>query len=851
MVVGGADSAGVLRVLDGSTYDSGISGPICMGRDEDSSIYRPLTTDSQGYLNVVAAITTSDTVVSILDGTVKVSTVNSITDGTVNVGTVGTITDGTVSVSTVSSILNGTVNVGTVGSINNLVDGTVKIWDGVDDLDVVDRGDPESTGLLAFGADYDQQGNSSVFPIRVDDSGYQYFYGTVGINGTVSALTDGTVKIWDGTQDLDVTTSGSAVSTGLSCFGKDISSGLSESIPLHQQAFASANYDLHYPVGGLTYPPAGNHAAYAIRIDSGGYQHCKISDGTDLLDVVVSGDVPSNGIIAMALNTSPAPDVAAPLVIHAEGVQTTRDYSLPVGGTDYGAPDAAYTIKVDNAGGQYITDIANITDGYIRVWDGTTYAEVTADFLAVTQDERKNGLFVTSGNYGLYAAAAAGVKSMPLIVDLDDNAIANSQVAQVVIPLLYGYDSAGAAWERLLADGNGNLLAHITDGTSRLDIVPAGAAVTTGIVTYGSLGVAATTIALPIDISAAQANAYHIPIGGLDYRGVNAYELDVDTGGRISVRDLGTDRDDVRYITRLDGPSKSLTVNKAKKEIYSNDYLLWFDDCETKSGAGLTVNKWIPGLSEMPFNQGVGTSFINYVQGGQSNTVPPKEGDWMLELANTHPTEGTGVGCDAYTKLGEIDEKRVSLELWFTGVSVDAAYTNDTTFAMGFYQFYTNALATQSTMRTFIVRLFIPGAGLPRWEYWNNAGGWTDIDDDPRQIASVKFGDWNANDVYCWHYAKLTINLDYENDGTYNYESFTVDDTTWEIDAACNETALAAGTDKSALCPYVYGRAPATLAYGDDFKAETYVDCVKVYANDMQEYGPATSTFGQKAGPGA
>ena len=238
--------------------------------------------------------------------------------------------------------------------------------------------------------------------------------------------------------------------------------------------------------------------------------------------------------------------------------------------------------------------------------------------------------------------------------------------------------------------------------------------------------------------------------------------------------------------------------------------------------------------------------------------IPPKEGNWMLELKNVHPSEHQVVGADAYTKLGEIDEKRMSIELWWTGCSFDpgeSEFNNVTAIAFGFYQYYINAAGNQSTRRTFIVRLLVPGAagGLPRWEYYNNAGGWTAIDDDARQVAGLTWTPWNDDDRFCWQYSKLTINLDYENDGTYQYESLTVNDTTWPINADCETTALGVGVFQSALVPYLYSQFSASLydVAEEEWQGFTYVDQINVWANDMQNYGAAATAFGQKSGPGA
>jgi len=643
--------------------------------------------------------------------------------------------------------------------------------------------------------------------------------------------------ITDGTNDLDVVPAGAAITTGIVAMGEDVSANTTIALPLHNHAFASANYDVHFPMGGISYtgPPS---AAYMIKVDSGGAQYSKITDGTDQLDICPSGVVPSNGLMAMALNTSlPAPDDAQFLVIHAEGAVTTRDYSLPVGGTDYAAPDSAYTIKVDATGSQFfeLTGITNTT------------------LINASEDETIPSIPVSAGAYGYYAAGGAGALARPLLMDLDDGGILAGQIAQTNINLNYGVSGAGWVRQPAMEVVTNPGYVAISDGVQMLDVQQSGSALGTGVLVLGELGLTASSDILPINQVGLAVNTKHLPVGGRDYTTGFASYLDVDTLGRISIRDFGTDRSGTAQAPSQDVSSRAVHTAEAKPEIFSDDWLHWYDDMETKSGAGCRICKWLPGLNQMPFNQGVGTSTVGYVETGNGDTIPPKEGNWMLQLKNVHPSEGTAVGCDAYTKLGEIDEKRVSMELWMTGVKTDQEFLNDTAFAFGFYQFYTNAAATQSTMRTFLIRYFIPAAALPEWQYYDAGGGWTTIAVDPRPAASMKNADWNANDYFCWHYLKLTVNLDYADDGTYNYESFTFNDTTWAIDAACETTALGATVDMSALCPYVYGRAPATLydETEEEYQAFTYVDAVKVYCNDLQEYGGDPNTYGQKTGPGA
>lgn len=321
----------------------------------------------------------------------------------------------------------------------------------------------------------------------------------------------------------------------------------------------------------------------------------------------------------------------------------------------------------------------------------------------------------------------------------------------------------------------------------------------------------------------------------------------------------GTDRYLTATTASVDESNRALHSSEVIKDIWSDDYLLWFDDMETKSGGGLTANKWLPALNEPPFN--VANALRHYDEGvlpdGQGGYwIPPKEGNWMLllyDFADQQPAMSAG---DVYTKLGEIDNKRVSFEVWWTLAGTNALMDEQsdfpyTPFAMGFYQFSPDAVSAGYNERIFIVRLYKPGLNVPaQWEYYDAFGAWVPIALDDRQWGSCQFGLWGIDDHYCWHYSKITINLDYEDDGTYNYEGFTVDDTYYPIDAPCNDTyipVISPALLKSGLLPYLYGEFKCDWPWGEGvWKGMICFDMAKVYCNDLVEYNAAPATYGQK-----
>ena len=347
---------------------------------------------------------------------------------------------------------------------------------------------------------------------------------------------------------------------------------------------------------------------------------------------------------------------------------------------------------------------------------------------------------------------------------------------------------------------------------------------------------------------------YHIPVGGFDYRAtpVAAYEIDVDEFGRQSIRHQGTDRYGNMPVSPAD-TTRPLKVIQGKPEIWSDDYLLWYDDMETKSGDGQTQCKWIAAPNWTPFS--VATSFRRYVEGeyfwGSHEypfMVPPKEGNWMLRLYNEGEPDAL-VSASCYTKLGLISNKVVSLELWFSLLRDNVDQRNYTPIAFGFHQFYPDNAYTQYYTSKYLVRIFVPAAGFPpTLEYYNAAGAWTVFGHDVRQMDSVS-PHWTALDLYCWHYAKLTIDANID---APQVLTLTIDDTTWQINQPPRTEALGAelATPRAAICPYLYGEALCnsnTPEYPDIFDHGVILfDSVKVYVNDSEHDNLVPGCFGQK-----
>jgi hypothetical protein len=640
----------------------------------------------------------------------------------------------------------------------------------------------------------------------------------------------------DATDTLDIVNDGDALDTGIVSYGYDEGNTTVHPIPIADHAFA-ANWNKHIPVGGIAYPLPG--AAYIFKTDNGGYQYAKVSDGTDVLDVVTTGAVPSNGIMAFALNTSNAPDDAQAIVIHEDGVATARDFNLPVGGTNYGAPDTPYTIKVDVNGSQFF-ELTGITN---------------SNLISVSENEALISLPVNAGVYGYYAAGGGGALARPLLMDLDDGALLAGNILQTTIGKQYGWNAGAAGWVRQPGmEGVTNPgYQAISDGLQLLDVTVAGAVVGTGLTAFGELGTLGIAAAIPVVATGAAIGPNILPTGGEDYSTGSAQSFDIDSLGRISVRDLGTNRDGVAEAPSTDVTSRAIHTSEVHKDIWSDSFELFKDTCETESGAGLTTCKWLPASDFAPHD--VTSAFRRYVEGDiflgtkeYPYVIPPKEGNWMLKLYNTGE-EYEIVESDCYTKLGFIGNKKIALDFWFSlkrhTVEAPGAYT---TIEFGFHQFFPNQILTQYYANRFLVRYrFLGGAGDPEWQYYNAAGTWTTIDTDVRTIDSVDNFPLTF-DSWCWHKAKLVVDCTW---GTPAYKSLTIDDTTWDLGSAgCKVDNIGVGlaTPRAALCPYFYMQAPCEQDTWDgetEYIGSVLLDDIHIYTNELEDYNGDPTNYGQ------
>jgi len=296
--------------------------------------------------------------------------------------------------------------------------------------------------------------------------------------------------------------------------------------------------------------------------------------------------------------------------------------------------------------------------------------------------------------------------------------------------------------------------------------------------------------------------------------------------------------------------NQSLHTSLVKKEIWGDDYLLFFDDAEGDSGTTTpyppTV-KWLPSFNRQPYT--IAANVVAYRTDWSG--VPPKEGNSMIILENENDQLHGVSEADAYVKLGEIDEKKISIELWWNYIRNDNYTPTDAVYVtLGFYQFMPVIAGNGFQERRFLVRYYITALGVCKWQYYNAGGTWTDIVDDYRPFAETNTV-WNANDRTCWNYAKLTVNCGVGDD--YKYLEFTSNDSTWAINQDCSNNFIGSTTSqmRSALCPYIMGRFACSLVSGEVWLGALCIDKVRVYCNDLQSYKIGTAaSYGQKIAQG-
>lgn len=586
-----------------------------------------------------------------------------------------------------------------------------------------------------------------------------------------------------------------------------------------------------------------------------------------------------------------------PFPLWTIGGATSADYIVPIGGDDYGGAPGVHHIKVDGNGDQFIGSVQNVVNSYLTsgVVSSVEQSYLTSGNLST----------LASGNmWGFLSGAAGGWRRFPLAQD------GFTPAGREFVPIGgRTYTAAvGADNMRVMRVNNGGEQYHqVTDGSDVLDIMTSGLTATNGIIAYGYDETTPGTLPLPVWVHGQrQTKKSFNPIGGQNYKAAvndlgniakvddagnlfvgsvlqmdnltNAYitsgvissvEQAYITSGIISnvqnsylrsgnvfvESGVSVTRD---YTIQITGtyapigidPTMAVNVVKGKKEIWSDDWLHWYDDMETKNGGGLTTNKWRPNFNVSPFNVNDGMRL--YVEGDVAQTgvdgpyyAYPKEGNHMLKLSNVGAEEEGIVEADAYTKLAMITNKTASLELWFSGRKNDSAAVNWTPFAFGFYHYMPNEIYTQYYQNIFLVRYYIPVAGqLPVWQFYNAAASWQTIGSDVRPAAGIS-ANWQDDDILCWNYLKLDVDIA-RTSNTYEYKDFTANDTTYEIDNDCrtNNIGIGVNSPMAALCPYVYMSAPANYASGEGYyEGAAYVDNVKVYLNNLQDYAGTTPYY--------
>jgi len=408
-------------------------------------------------------------------------------------------------------------------------------------------------------------------------------------------------------------------------------------------------------------------------------------------------------------------------------------------------------------------------------------------------------------------------------------------------------------------ESDGSQYCRVFDGTDVLDITQAGDVPSNGITMMALDSSAAPDVSQFIRIWADAGLAprdFLLPICGHDYGApATAYAPKVDIAGKLfintvdtvttvttvdtvtDITNLGTDRGGAGVTVSVDTSSRALNTRDMKPDIWGDSYKYWEDPCETAAGDGLTVCKWLPttGVPEWSPLVVADTHSVEYVEsdaiGTATFTTRPYKGNWCLKLAAQGPSSGLTYATNCYTKLGEVTNKKIALEFWFSpgglsfrGIGGGQSYA----LLFGFYLFdRRNNEEKRYLCRYDSINL--------RWEYYNNVAGWTIIATDRRPYDSAGIG-WHTSAYWNWQYVKLVID-----DSDDQLESLTYQDTTYQIAAACHVTAGAGG--RSGLCPY-FG-AELECGYdvgGSEYGGAIYFDEIKVYLNDLEEFNTAPAS---------
>lgn len=378
--------------------------PLLYGFDENGQIWQRLHTDGANALNV-----------NVVGGAFAINT-EYVDDTPFTVEVNYTLSVGGV-------VTNDLVNPGDIGALRMSANRNLFtiLTDNVDDLDVVKEGDAKVNGILGFG--------------------YNTTLNTVHAHRVVLP--------------------GDAVDFGFISYAENPTAGVVVPLPVVNIAdgqtlgIASYTYNalaaVHQPqpvvavgdpvdMGPLVYGMNGNlGATLALPI---------VGD----VDPVVSEPY---GIGVLGVHRGVPMPTWHYLPIETDGVGW-GNFGIPIGGHDYGVPPSLYnTHRVDVNGFQYTAIVDSNT---------AIYNEIFGSMFMITQDETTNAIVTAAGNYAYYGGNPAATQAVPLLADLDDDAINPNQIPQIVIPLLYGYDYDNTQWQRLLTDGAGSLNVNIVGG---------------------------------------------------------------------------------------------------------------------------------------------------------------------------------------------------------------------------------------------------------------------------------------------------------------------------------------------------------------------------------------------------
>lgn len=309
-------------------------------------------------------------------------------------------------------------------------------------------------------------------------------------------------------------------------------------------------------------------------------------------------------------------------------------------------------------------------------------------------------------------------------------------------------------------------------------------------------------------------------------------QIDVVGGTIDSVTVTATQRDGTSKQLASDTESRALITRNIGGDIWSDRYLYWQDLCET-NGAGLPACKWKTNSGWDPLNpiSIQSADYTEYDNLGDANwTIVPKSNNWFLKLSTLDPSMSAATTADCRFHLGEVTDKRIALEFWFSpgGQSFSSDSGLDPTNALVFGLYLFDRRENQE--KRYLCRY---NSNNQTWQAYNAAGTWTTFGSDIRPYESAS-SDWNSNIQWSWQYVKLVID-----DSTEKIESMTYQDTTYTVD----EVVWGSPTtqNRSGLCPYLGAEMVSDYAHtGGSYTGAIYFDDIKVFVNDLQLFNSGT-----------